>query len=235
MTRNVHGFAGVLTHFANIPCAMIKRLFTRIWYATTAIPPLRAENLLPIVAMLIGWVWLLQLGIAEGQAFVTVVVMAEAYAIWRNLPAAADSLDKVNNARPKHLYWPVAIIVALSALQIGLNSPLFTQRVLTGFCIFFLIIMLLGMRRERDLLERVVPNSAHRGQAVERVSLLRINAIAAAMVILVNEILIASETLVVWITVMPLFAVFLHGFYWFMLLLVLPPEPKPPSNFVNER
>ena len=44
------------------------------------------------------------------------------------------------------------------------------------------------------------------------------------MVIAVNEILISSESLGVWITVMPIFVLFLHGFYWFMVLMVLPPD-----------
>ena len=210
---------------------MIKKLSSRIWYATTSIPQLRAENLLPAVVMLILWVWLRQLGFAQDQSFVTVIVLAEAYAIWRNLPAAADSLDKVKHARASHLYWPVAVMIVIAAVQLWLNNPLFTQRVLTAFSVFFLIIMILGLRREQDLLERVVPNNAHRGQLVERVSLLRINALSAAMFIAVNEILIANETLVVWITVMPLFAIFLHAFYWFMVLMVLPPEVNP-SGFV---
>jgi hypothetical protein len=54
---------------------------------------------------------------------------------------------------------------------------------------------------------------------------LRINALAAAAVIAVNEILIATESLTVWITVMPVFALVLHGAYWFLVLMVLPPEP----------
>jgi len=117
-------------------------------------------------------------------------------------------------------------LVALAALQLWLNDPLFTQRVLTGMCVFFLVIMILGIRREKDMLERVVPQQSADGTPVERVSLLRVNALAAAMVIAVNELLIVGETLAVWITVMPVFVLFLHGFYWFMVLMVLPLHGK---------
>lgn len=205
---------------------MIHNLSTRLWFASTSIPAIRAENILPVLTMLILWIGLRHMGVHEDRAFVMAVVVAEAYAIWRNLPDAAFSLRKVRSGRPGMLMWPVLGLVALAALQLWLNDPLFTQRVLTGMCVFFLVIMILGIRREKDMLERVVPQQSADGTPVERVSLLRVNALAAAMVIAVNELLIAGETLAVWITVMPVFVLFLHGFYWFMVLMVLPPQGK---------
>jgi len=205
---------------------MIHNLSTRLWFASTSIPAIRAENILPVLTMLILWIGLRHLGVHEDRAFVMAVVVAEAYAIWRNLPDAAFSLRKVRSGRPGMLMWPVLGLVALAALQLWLNDPLFTQRVLTGMCVFFLVIMILGIRREKDMLERVVPQQSADGTPVERVSLLRVNALAAAMVIAVNELLIVGETLAVWITVMPVFVLFLHGFYWFMVLMVLPLHGK---------
>ena len=203
---------------------MIKRLSTRLWHVTTSIPPIRPENVLPIVIMMILWVVLRQLAISEDNAFVVSVVVAEAYAIWRNLPNAAYSLKKVESGKPGMLRWPVALLIVLAALQLWLNNPLFTQRVLTGFSVFFLLIMVFGIRREKDLLDRVAPIAENDSVTVERVSLLRINALAAAMVVGVNELLIAFETLSVWITVMPVFVLVLHAFYWFMVLMALPPD-----------
>ncbi len=205
---------------------MIHNLSTRLWFASTSIPAIRAENILPVLTMLILWIGLRHLGVHEDRAFVMAVVVAEAYAIWRNLPDAAFSLRKVRSGRPGMLMWPVLGLVTLAALQLWLNDPLFTQRVLTGMCVFFLVIMILGIRREKDMLERVVPQQSADGTPVERVSLLRVNALAAAMVIAVNELLIVGETLAVWITVMPVFVLFLHGFYWFMVLMVLPLHGK---------
>ncbi|MCZ0813352.1 MAG: hypothetical protein ACQEVT_13470 [Pseudomonadota bacterium] len=205
---------------------MISNLSTRLWFATTSIPAIRAENILPVLTMLILWIGLRHMGVQEERAFVMAVVVAEAYAIWRNLPDAAFSLRKVRSGKPGMLMWPVLGLVTLAAVQLWLNDPLFTQRVLSGMCVFFLVIMILGIRREKDMLERVVPQQSADGKPVERVSLLRVNALAAAMVIAVNELLIAGETLAVWITVMPVFVLFLHGFYWFMVLMVLPPQEK---------
>jgi len=89
------------------------------------------------------------------------------------------------------------------------------------------VIMFLGMRREQDMLERVAPTARENVQPVTRVSLLRVNALAAAVVIIINETLIATETLAVWMTMMPLFVLFLHAFYWFMVLMVLPKDEAP--------
>ena len=91
--------------------------------------------------------------------------------------------------------------------------------------------MLLGLRREKILLDRVVPLHSHPGREIKRVSLLRINALILAIVTTVNEVLIVSEPLAVWITVMPLLAILLHGFYWFAVLMVLPSdEPDLKQN-----
>ena len=44
------------------------------------------------------------------------------------------------------------------------------------------------------------------------------------MIIVVNEVLIAYETLAVWISVMPVMLLVLHAFYWLMVLSVLSPK-----------
>lgn len=206
---------------------MKKSTFSRVWCAATSIPPIRQDNILPIVMMLILWIVMRQSGFSEERAFVSSVVMAQGYTIWRNLPDAAYSLRKVREGKPGMLIWPVLAIVVLAGVQLAVNDPLFTQRSVTGFCSFFLVIMCLGMRREQDMLERVAPTGDNNAQPVQRVSLLRVNALAAAVVIIVNETLIATETLAVWMTLMPLFVLFLHGFYWFMVLMVLPEGEIP--------
>lgn len=199
-------------------------MFSRIWLALTSIPPIRPDNLLPLVFMVIFWVGFSWLNVPEQTAFVIVVVLAESYAVWRNLPSVEAGLKRVGG-RSVMIFWPVAGVLALALVQLWLNDALFTQRVLSAICVFILVMMVLGIRREKELLDRVVHDVGGLGQMVERVSLLRINALAAAAVIAVNEILIATESLTVWITVMPVFALVLHGAYWFLVLMVLPPEP----------
>ena len=205
---------------------MIRTLSHRMWLASTSIPSIRPENLLPLVIMLILWVGLSWTGIAEETAFVLVVVLAESYAVWRNLPTAAAGLTRIGSDKPTILFWPVVGMVVLAASQLVLADALFTQRVLSAGCAFVLVVMVLGILREQDVMDRVTHDQGVLGQTYERVSLLRINAIAAAAVIAVNEALIANGSLSVWITVMPLFALMLHGFYWFMVLMVMPPEEE---------
>ncbi|MDT8328455.1 MAG: hypothetical protein RQ750_13910, partial [Roseovarius sp.] len=165
-----------------------------------------------------------RMDVPQDQTFVLSVVVAQAYAIWRNLPQAAHSLDQTTGGRAGMLRWPVIILLLLSALQLWLNNPYFTQRGISAVALFFLVVMVLGMMREGAVMDRVTPKDAEGDAVYETVSLLRVNALVAAMVIAVNEILISSESLAVWITVMPIFVLFLHGFYWFMVLMVLPPD-----------
>lgn len=203
---------------------MLLKLTHRLWLATTSIPPIRSHTLLPVVIMLVLWVGLNRFGLDPHRAFVLAVVVAQAFALWRNLPRAAAMLSHVDQGKPGMLRWPVCGVLGLAALQLWVNDPLLTQRILTGLCAVVLGVMVLGIRRERDMLDRVVPAAQAAGAQVERVSLLRINATAAAAMIAVNEALIALETLAVWITLMPVLLIVLHGFYWFMVLMVIPPE-----------
>ena len=202
---------------------MIKRVTNRFWHLATSIPPIQPGNLLPVLVMIMLWVGLRYTGMSEDQAFVIGCVTAQAYMIWRNLPGAAQSLHHVKSGKPRMLVFPVSVIIAVAGLQLWLGSPLFTQRVLTFFCLFFLAVMVWGILREREMLERVIPEERRTEQHVGApVSLLRINAIVAAVVIAVNEALIAFETLAVWISVMPFLFLVLHAFYWLMVLSVLP-------------
>ncbi len=201
---------------------MIKRITTRFWFLATSIPPIQPVNLLPVLMMIMLWVGLRYCGMTEEQSFVIGCVTAQAYTIWRNLPSAARSLQNVERGKPRMLMFPVGIIIVVAGVQLWLGSPLFTQRVLTLFCVFFLAVMVWGILREREMLERVVPEGRMDQQVSAPVSLLRINAIVAAVVIGVNEALIAFETLAVWISAMRILFLVLHAFYWLMVLSVLP-------------
>ncbi len=201
---------------------MIKRLTNRLWHLATSIPPIKPGNLLPVLVMVMLWVGLRSCGIPEEQSFVIGCVTAQAYTIWRNLPGAALSLQHVERGKPRMLVIPVTIIIVVAGLQLWLGSPLFTQRVVTLFCLLFLAVMIWGILREQEMLDRVVPEGRMPQQICAPVSLLRINAIVAAVVIGVNEMLIAFETLAVWISVMPLLVLALHAFYWLMVLAILP-------------
>ena len=214
-----------------IPGVMIKRVANRFWHLATSIPPIQPGNLLPVLVMIMLWVGLRFVGMSEDQSFVIGCVTAQAYTIWRNLPNAAASLENVQRGKPRMLVFPVSVIIAVAGVQLWIGSPLFTQRVLTFFGVFFLAVMVWGILREREMLERVLPEGRLPHQQISApVSLLRINAIVAAVLIGVNEALIAFETLAVWISVMPLLFLVLHAFYWLMVLSVLPTVNEPQSR-----
>ncbi|WP_135501801.1 hypothetical protein [Roseovarius aestuariivivens] len=192
---------------------------SRIIEALASVPPLRPATIVPIVVMVSLWTMCVQAGGSPERAFVTVMVLGQSFAIWRSLPRAAHALSRPGRDRTNMLVWPVVGMVALAAAQIVICEPVFSQRLLSAGCIFVLVVMALGMRRERQVLARVDNRVDAR-----KVPLLRINALVAALTLVVNESLIAAEELVVWVAGMALFAVAVHGLYWFMVLLVLPAE-----------
>ncbi|WP_317055174.1 hypothetical protein [Roseovarius rhodophyticola] len=206
---------------------MKRRWSSKVVDAVSSVPPMRVEYLVPIVVMLMLWVGLSSFGLAKEKSFVMVLVMGQTYAIWRNLPTAAAQLSQPDRDRSRMLYWPVGAMLMLAISQLIISSPIFSQRILSAACIFVLVVMILGMRREDEVLERVSPNSVVRGKLMARVSLLRVNALAAGTVLIVNELLIQSGSLTVWMTGMALFAMILHALYWFMVLMVMPPEDNP--------
>ena len=73
---------------------MIKRTSSRLLNAMLSIPPIRPQNLLPVVIMLILWIVLGRMNVPQDQVFVLSVVVAQAYAVWRNLPQAAESIHR---------------------------------------------------------------------------------------------------------------------------------------------
>ena len=171
--------------------------------------------------MLMLWLILRILGLGEDRAFVVSVVVAEAYLVGRNLPQAAKNIDDVHNGEVKMLAWPVGITLALAALQLIVQDPLFTQRIISGFSIFFLLIMFLGMLRERDVLDKVPHPSIATKADVPKVNLLRINALMSLVVLSVNEMLITANSLTIWITGIPLLVLVLHASYWILVILML--------------
>ncbi len=205
---------------------MKSRWSSKVLDAVSSVPPMRVEYLIPIVVILILWIGLSSLGLAKDKSFVLVLVIGQTYAIWRNLPTAAAQLSQPGRDRSRLILWPVGVMLVLAVSQLLISSPLFSQRILSAACVFVLLVMILGMRREEDVLERVSPNSVVRGKVMARVSLLRVNALAAGTVLVVNELLIQSASLTVWMTGMALFAMVLHALYWFMVLMVMPGEDK---------
>jgi len=197
---------------------------SRLFAICASIPPIQPQNMLPFVIMVGLWIVLRIQGIAEGPAFVVSVVSAQAYLVWRNLPMAAANLTKMGGPGRRMLHGLVGITLAVAVLQLSLSSPLFTQRLLTVICAFFLVIMLLGILREREMLDRLSPAMPINGQHTAPVSLLRVNATMAALIIGMNEALIMYESPAVWITVMPVVMLVLHAVYWALVLITIPSD-----------
>lgn len=193
---------------------------SRVQDAFASIPPMRAETLLPLIIMFLLWIGLKEAGLPEDKVFVLVLVVAQAHAVWRSLPNAARHLQGDTSRR---LLWPVAIVLAFAAMQLWVSDPLFSQRILSGGCIFVLLVMVLGLRREKEVMARMMRTVAQ-GRPV---SLLRVNAWFALAFLCLNEALIAGGSLTVWMAAMMLIALLVHATYWFTVLLLMPLEDNP--------
>lgn len=192
---------------------------TRVRDAFVSIPPMRPDALLPLVIMLVLWIGLRAAGFPDAMVFVLVIVCAQAHAVWRSLPNAARHMQRGEMSK---LIWTVILMLKLATLQLYIGDPLFSQRLLSGGCVFVLLVMLIGVRREQEVLARVTRNVTH-GRPI---SLLRVNAGFALAFLCVNEVLIATGSLTVWMTVMILAAFAVHAAYWFTVLMVMPPDDK---------
>lgn len=188
---------------------------SRVYDAFATIPPMRPDTLLPLVIMLMLWIGLTASGLSEGLVFVLVIVLAQTHAVWRSLPQAVRHMQPATRFR---IVWVVILMLKLATLQLYIADPLFSQRLLSGGCIFVLMVMLIGVRREKEVLDRVTRNVTE-GRPI---SLLRVNAGFALAFLCLNEALIATGSLTVWMTVMMLAAFVVHAAYWFTVLLVIP-------------
>lgn len=199
----------------------MKSMTRRLLGHCASIPPINPLNMLPVVIMLGVWLVLRAQGVPVDPAFVVSVVAAQAYLVWRNLPMTAANLDVVGTPSRRLLHLVVGVTFLIALLQLWLGSPLFTQRMLTVLCVFFLVVMVLGIFKERDMLDRVRPALPANESYTPPVSLLRVNATMAALIIAVNEWLIYYESPAIWITVVPLFMLVLHGIYWILVQMTM--------------
>lgn len=199
----------------------MKSMTRRLLGHCASIPPINPLNMLPVVIMLCVWLVLRAQAVPVDPAFVVSVVAAQAYLVWRNLPMTAANLDVVGTPSRRLLHLVVGVTFLIALLQLWLGSPLFTQRMLTVLCVFFLVVMVLGIFKERDMLDRVRPALPANGSYTPPVSLLRVNATMAALIIAVNEWLIFYESPAIWITVVPLFMLVLHGIYWVLVQMTI--------------
>lgn len=201
---------------------MAHQVLARISSSAASVPPLRADILWPFATVLSIFVALKLFGWDEGRVFVLVAVTAQALVLWRNLPRAARDLTSISSGHARLLVWPVTITLALIALQLLLASPLFTQRLVSAGCIFVLVVMLFGMRREKQIMGAVMKGVRSVKPLSSPVPLMRVNALFAAALLCLNEMLISSGSLTVWMSVMVIMLLILRSAYWFAVLLITP-------------
>ncbi|MEM8776040.1 MAG: hypothetical protein AAGF53_13460 [Pseudomonadota bacterium] len=209
---------------------MTSRVLSKISNSAASVPPLQVETVLPLILMLVLWIAFTAIGLSKDIVFVLVLVIGQSFLLWRNLPKAAFDLGKIEGRKSRLLVWPVAGLLSLAAIQLLIASPLFSQRLLSAGCLFVLIVMLLGVRREKQVMDRVATGIRSTTPVTPPVSLLRVNALFAAAFLCINEMLIATGSLTVWMTCIAVLFLVLRAAYWFVVLLVLPSDDTNSAN-----
>ncbi|MEM7075104.1 MAG: hypothetical protein AAF484_08455 [Pseudomonadota bacterium] len=201
---------------------MAQQFLSRISSSAASVPPMRFDVLWPFAVILAMWVALTSGGFDQKSVFVLVVVSAEALILWRNLPRAARDLGRVSSNHADRLVWPVLAILGLIALQLLVLNPIFTQRLVSAGCVFVLVVMLFGVRREQQIMGVVMQSVRSAKPLSSPVPLMRVNAIFATALLIFNELLIFSGSLVVWMTAMVIVLLAMRSVYWFVVFLVTP-------------
>ncbi|MDQ2091999.1 hypothetical protein [Marimonas arenosa] len=210
-----------------------RRYSLLLWLLLRSIPPVSPGRLLMPAIFLSGWTLLRALEIAEARAFVWAAVLAQAVQVWAVLPISAWHQRRLFGRARRALFAAVAVCFTVLALQVWWADPVFSQRVVTVYCAFYVGAMLAGILGDQLFIDRFVPVSDPQAvPMITRRHLLKLYALVAFLVIVVNETLLAmTAPLGARVAVLALLPIALHIFYEIVLRLTLPleddPEPEP--------
>ncbi|WP_458877657.1 hypothetical protein [Arenibacterium sp. CAU 1754] len=157
------------------------------------------------------------------MAFVLSLVVAETYLMWRNLPASVGAHGPSTGTATPAMFWGIGGAAALALVQIWLADPIVSQRILSGACALYVLVMALGIAGDEDVLNHFAPDEQDICPMVVRRHLLKLYALVAFTLLVLNESLIAAHVpLDGRIVMLALAPLALHVFYEIVLVLTLP-------------
>ncbi|WP_137703002.1 hypothetical protein [Marimonas lutisalis] len=197
-----------------------------LWVLVTSVAPIPIERIWPVMMFLLGFVSLRNLQMDEAAAFVFAAVVAQVYVIWKNLPDAARDLRRTGDGTLKVLRYGVAATIAASAVQLWILDPVITQRMLSMSCLVYATAMLWGAMGNPRIREMVVPSVAGRPvPETPRTHFLRLNTLAALLVLVVNEALVAAQfDLTTRVSILAILPLVIHVLYEITAILTVPLE-----------
>ncbi len=204
---------------------MFHRFTLYLWMLIKYSQPIAPARLLMPFVFSVSWAGLKLSGVSFPTAFVWAAVGAQGVHIWLVLlPIVRRQRQKTGSAR-----FAVSVVLAIwfgaLVVQVWWSEPWFSQRLLSVCCALYAIILVLGIKRDGDVMIHFAPSPNDRQVSPEfRRRLLRLYALAAALVIVVNEsLLVTGASLNLTVAILSLMPLLLHYVFQMVFLLTAPP------------
>ncbi|WP_137703001.1 hypothetical protein [Marimonas lutisalis] len=195
-----------------------------LWLLLRSIPPVSPGRLTMPVVFLSSWTVLRGLAFNETLAFVWAGVLAQFAQVWGVLPVSLWHQRRLfGRARPGGWY-AISFALAAFGVQVFWADPVVSQRFVTAYGGLYIAIMVWGISGDRVVLDRFapVPDQSKVSQAFRR-HLLKLYALVAFLVIVVNETLLAmAAPLAARVAVLARLPIALHVFFETALRLTAP-------------
>ncbi len=172
-----------------------------------------------------SWAGLKLSGVSLPTAFVWAAVCAQGVQIWLVLPPIVRRQRQKTGSARAAVSVVLAIWFGAVAVQVWWSEPWLSQRLLSACCALYAIILMLGIMRDDDVMKYFAPGPNDRQVSPEfRRHLLRLYALAAILVIAVNEsLLVTGASLNLTVAILSLMPLILHYIFQMVFLLTSPP------------
>lgn len=194
---------------------MIRRFFIQMGSMANLIPPLGLDFLWPSLALITVWTSLGFAGLDPEAALVTSVVLAMSTQAWRRIPEAMEQRS------PDGPSGTIAVALAIGLIGVILISgdAVVAQRTISVLLMLGAVLAL-TYREEPTGAETESEAAFHR-----HVGLVR--SVLGLFAIVVNEALILTAPLHIWVIVLALGPLFYHAAFWVVLFLSTPDCDDP--------
>ncbi|WP_412553315.1 hypothetical protein [Shimia sp. MIT1388] len=204
---------------------MFHRFSLYLWMLIKYSQPIAPAKLLMPFVFSGSWAGLKLSGVSWPIAFVWAAVCAQGVHIWLVLlPIIRRQRQKTGSAR---VAVSVVLAIWFGALvaQVWWSEPWFSQRLLSVCCALYAVILVLGIKRDGDVMKYFAPGPNDREVSPEfRRRLLQLYALTAVFVIAVNEsLLVTGASLNLTVAILSLMPLFLHYVFQMVFLLTAPP------------
>ena len=204
---------------------MFHRFTLYLWMLIKYSQPIAPAKLLMPFVFSGSWACLKLSSVPLPIAFVWAAVCAQGVQIWLVLPPIVRRQRQKTGSALVAASVVLAIWFGALVVQVWWSEPWLSQRLLSVSCALYAIILVLGLKRDGDVMKHFAPSSNDREVSPEfRRRLLKLYVLTAIFVIAVNEsLLVTGASLNLTVAVLSLMPLILHYVFQLVFLLTAPP------------